>query len=105
MKKNYLVSIIGIGLVSGSMAVSAETWRYNSDSDLIDYSGDFKTVPASKHEIVQLGNESWVYDESLDSIVYRFDDTRTIPAAAHIGSQGIDEAQLQTEADAYLLEQ
>lgn len=104
MKKSYL-SIIGIGLVSGSMAVGADTWRYNSDSDLIDYYGDFKTVPASEHEMVKLGNESWVYDESLDSVVYRLDDTRTIPAAARIGSQGIDEAQLQADAEANFLDQ
>ena len=91
--------------MSGSMAVGAETWRYNPDSDLIDYSGDFKAVPTSEHEMVKLGNESWVYDESLDIIVYRLDDTRTIPATARIGSQGIDEAQLQADAEANFLDQ
>lgn len=94
MKKNYLISIIGIGLVSGSMAVGAESWRYNPGTDTIDHTGDFKTVPASEPEMVMLGDKPWVHDESTDTIVYRFDDTRVILAAARIGSQGSDRERL-----------
>lgn len=105
MKKNYLASIIGIGLVSGSMTVGADTWSYNPESDLIDHYGNFAPVQSSEREMFDLGNASWAYDESRDIVVYRTDNTRTIPASAEIGSQNVDKDQLYAEALANFLDQ